>query len=64
MPWHFISLTCCSAPGHGVGRDDSWVAKTAEIQAVAVVVVLQKNREKSIIDYVLNLKIRERKREL
>lgn len=46
----FMSLTCRSASRHRVSRDDSWVAETAEIQAVAVVIVLQKNRKELVID--------------
>ena len=37
-------LTCRSTAGLGVSRDDSWVAETAEVQAIAMVVVLQKNK--------------------
>lgn len=46
---NFIRLTCCSTSWHRVSRDDSWVAETAEVQAVPVVVVLLTNKKKTVI---------------
>lgn len=39
------SLTCRTTSWHGVSRDDSWVAETAEVQPVPVVVVLSTNKQ-------------------
>jgi len=52
-----ISLTCRAAPWHGVSGDDSRVTQTAEVQAVAVVVVLAKKEKKRnpISDTVLKI---------
>lgn len=40
-----LFLTCGSTARHRVSGDDTWVAETAEVQTVAVVVVLWKDRE-------------------
>lgn len=40
MWWDCIPLTCCAAAGLRVSRDDPRVAETAEVQAIAMVVVL------------------------